>query len=82
VLWLSICALASGCAAIVRPEPIQCTDWTLERFHEYETLVNSEQYPEVAQMILEWNEVCLGNWALAGREPIDEPFEKPWWKPW
>jgi hypothetical protein len=44
----------------------------VQRALEYDHLVESEDYPDIAQMILEWNEACVGNAALV--------LEDPWWR--
>ena len=90
LLLFSISGCALGCAGVtvVSPRPEVCTEWTRERADEYGALIAIGTYPEVAQMLVEWNEACAYNAALLGIpwEPPSEPCMDGWfqckWQTW
>lgn len=71
LLVLLLTASSVGCASwfgpTLNPEPDLCTDWTPLRVIEYSMMADTGMYPEVAQMVVEWDETCAANAAMLDR---------------
>ena len=82
--------LLTGCVAcaspvVVSPSPELCRPWTLAQVGEYVAMQEGGDYPEVAQLVTDWNGTCAANAAIVSEPwlpPVWIEKAKPFWRFW